>query len=123
MSPVPGGTFRQLELVVLDEPDAGRVVLVADVAFERRRFAKMHAPFERAGRRLDGLAGRDDLDAIHRDFRRNLLVERLADGGSRGYHQAEARASHPCAPRALVTDDLPVSVVVHLLAEVVDIPG
>src|SRR5262245_53155848 len=80
------GPLRQLELIVFDDTDARRVILVADVAFERSGFTKVNALLECARRCLDGCTGGEDLDTVHRDARRDLLIKRLTDGGRRGNH-------------------------------------
>ena len=78
------GSLRQLEIIVLDDADAWCVVLVTDISLERRRFTKVDTVLERACQRLDGVIGRNDLDPVHRDARRDLLIERRPTVGFAG---------------------------------------
>src|SRR5262245_58058444 len=96
---------------------------MADIPFQRCGLAQVHAVMERARRCLYRLVNRHDLHAVQCHLGRDLLVKLVAYLRLARKHQPESGAFLARQPRALVVDDLAILVIVHVLAEVIHVPG
>ncbi len=118
------GDADQLELLVLDQAEAGVVPLLAVILrIERGAFLDVQQLVESARGHGEGLVETDHLADVFGDTGRDFLKVTRPDQRRAGHQDAGLGAVDAGAPGALVADDLAVFIVVDVLSEIPDVAG